>query len=225
MKKEDYKGLKIWTEVDWFLLFLILINFGVSLYFWSKLPQIVPTHWNIIGEVDGWGPKELNLFLLPVINLAVFFLMIFFPKIDPLRKNYQKFIREYTGLRALFVIFFTFLYSAILYSSFNPSSGVFRFVFPVGFGLFFIYIGSIMPHFKTNWFAGIRTPWTLSSEKSWRETHKLAGKLFIVAGSIAIIGSVFFSKFVFPAFIIAIVLASIMPIIYSYSVWKEGKGK
>ena len=215
------KEFKIWSDIDWFLFFLILITFAVSFYFWPKLPQKVPTHWNAIGQVDGWGPKEINLFLFPAINLVVLFLMVFIPRIDPLRKNYKDFSKEYTGLRALLVVFFTFLYSVAIYASFNVSSSIFGIVFPIGFGLFFIYIGTILPNFKKNWFAGIRTPWTLSSEKSWEKTHKLAGKLFIGAGSIAILGGVFFPIYILRVFVFVMILAGVVPVVYSYFIWKE----
>lgn len=88
-------------------------------------------------------------------------------------------------------------------------------IFPIGLGLLFFYIGVLCENAKRNWFIGIRTPWTLSSEVVWGKTHKFAGKLFKIAGAVALTG-VFFGRYAFLFILIPVALISVYTIIYSY---------
>lgn len=217
--------MKLWTKTDWMLLTLVISSFVISLLLAPKLPDIVPTHWGFSGEIDGWGSKWINLLLSPSIALLILLGMAFMPKIDPLFKSYKEFEKEYINLRSIFVIFFLFFHAVLLYNSFYPSVNLVPKAIPLGIGIFIGYIGYIMPKFKRNWFVGIKTAWTISSQKSWDATHNLGGKLFMLAGAIGIISTLFAPKFTFILFLTAILFAGIIPIIYSYYVWKEDKGK
>jgi len=59
-----------------------------------------------------------------------------------------------------------------------------------GLGILFYLLGVVLGKAKRNWFVGIKTPWTLSSDKVWDKTHVLGGKLFKIAGVIAFAGMV-----------------------------------
>lgn len=214
---------KSWNKVDIILFLMIAVIFGLSFYLWSKLPEIVPTHWNVQGVADGWGPKWLNLFLMPGIMLGMFLLFIYLPRLDPLKKNYEQFKQQYQALKAMIIIFFAFLYGIIVYSSFPDARFEPGRIFPIGFGLFFIFLGYFLPTIRRNWFIGIKTPWTISSQESWEKTHKLGGRLFMAAGLIAILSGIISAELGFIFFIGAIVLAAIIPSIYSYFVWKNDK--
>ena len=69
---------------------------------------------------------------------------------------------------------------------------------------------------------GIKTPWTLSDEDIWRKTHVFAGRLWFWV-SIAGLGLSFaltqMALFVF--FIVVIAAISLIPIIYSYSLYRK----
>ena len=67
-----------------------------------------------------------------------------------------------------------------------------KFIIPA-FAVLLFYIGILIKHAKRNWFIGIRTPWTLSSDKVWDKTHALGGKLFQVSAVITL-GGIFFDK-------------------------------
>jgi uncharacterized membrane protein len=96
-----------------------------------------------------------------------------------------------------------------------------RVMFPL-MGLLFAFIGNYMNHIKPNYFAGIRLPWTLSSDENWRRTHQLAGKLWFAGGVlIAIAGLVLSSSVAFPFFIAALVIMVLIPVIYSYRLFKQ----
>jgi uncharacterized membrane protein len=87
-------------------------------------------------------------------------------------------------------------------------------------GILFYYSGVLIENSKRNWFIGIKTPWTLSSEAVWNETHKIGGKLFKIAGIIAIFG-IFFLKYALFFILVPIILSSIYTIIYSYLQYKK----
>jgi uncharacterized membrane protein len=88
-------------------------------------------------------------------------------------------------------------------------------LFPVGIGLLFYYIGILMEKAERNWFIGIRTPWTLSSDRVWRKTNRLGGKLFRIAGIFSIVG-VFFQEFAVYFIIIPALFIAGFTIVYSY---------
>jgi len=87
-------------------------------------------------------------------------------------------------------------------------------------GLLFIYIGIYMKKIKSNWFVGIRTPWTLSNDIVWEKTHKFGGKIFVIIGGLFLISS-YLPFFIFKYIIYFIVLSILSIIIYSYYTYKQ----
>jgi len=83
------------------------------------------------------------------------------------------------------------------------------------FGVLFYYCGILTENAKRNWFIGIRTPWTLSNEKVWDKTHKIGGKLFKIAGAIALSG-IFFRTYTLFFVLVPALLAATYTVIYSY---------
>lgn len=210
---------KVWSTFDWLLLILVAFTFMISFYLSPQLPSLVPTHWDFQGQINGWGPKWVNLYLVPTISLAVLLLMSFIPLLDPLKKNYHDFSRQYQAFKALLVGMFIILYLIIIYASLNPDTNFFQFIFPVVFGLFFMGIGWLLPSLKPNWFIGIRSPWTISDPLVWEKTHDLGGKLFIGTGILTILTSLIDPKLSFKVFMILILVSAFGSIAYSFVVW------
>lgn len=161
--------------------FLLLIFLASAFYFYPSLPDSMASHWNAAGEVDGFmGKFDLHLLL---VGLTFFLILVFLaiPRIDPLKKNLQDFIRYYWGFVYLFQAYMLYVYLLIVFSNigspFNMTFGIMP-----GVAALFLYLGWIMPKMKRNWFIGIRTPWTLSSDKVWAETHRVGGKIFMLIG-------------------------------------------
>ena len=193
---------------------LALFSFILSIYFYPQMPEQMATHWNSQGEVNGYVSKLWGLFLMPLVitGIAVMFLII--PKIDPLKENMRKFRNYYDK----FIIFLTlFLVSAHLYALLWNAGTQIRsnVVFPIGLGLLFYYVGILMENAERNWFIGIKTPWTLSSDKVWKKTNKLGGKLFKIAGIIAIAGS-FFPEYTIFFVIVPVLSIAGFTVVYSY---------
>ncbi len=112
------------------------------------------------------------------------------PGIDPLKKNYDKFRRYYEGFILVFVVYLLVIQAHILFWSAGVQISP-NMTFPILFGMLFIYLGFLVEHAEQNWFVGIRTPWTHSSESVWKKTHVLGGELFKIAGLVCLLGALF----------------------------------
>ncbi|MFH1859045.1 MAG: SdpI family protein [Patescibacteria group bacterium] len=196
------------------ILGIILLSLIVSIYFYPQMPEKIASHWNIQGQVDGYMSKFLGLFLMPIILIGFALLFVAIPRIDPLKANIEKFRRYYEGfIILLFLFLLSIHFQVILWNiGIKISPNV---MFPIGLGLLFFYIGVLCENAKRNWFIGIRTPWTLSSEKVWEKTHKIGGKLFKIAGVIAFVG-VFFQSYALFFIFVPVILVAVYTIIYSY---------
>lgn len=200
---------------------IILVSFIISIYFYPHMPEKIASHWNAQGQVDGYMSKFWGLFLIPFVLVGLALLFIAIPRIDPLKANIEKFRKYYEGFIVLFLVFILCIqFWLILWNSgFKISSNV---IFPIGIGLLFFYTGILLENAKRNWFIGIRTPWTLSNEIVWEKTHKVGGKLFKVAGAIAIVG-VFFQGYAIFFVLVPVILVTVYTIIYSYVEYQKGE--
>jgi uncharacterized membrane protein len=193
---------------------IILLSFAISLYLYPQLPEKMVSHWNTKGEVDGYTSKFWGLFLMPIILIGFWLLFILIPRIDPLKENIEKFRKYFDGFILLITLFFIYLYSLTIFWNLGVRFDMGQFLTPA-LGLLFVYCGFLVENAKRNWFIGIRTPWTLSSDKVWEKTHKLGGKLFKIAGVITILG-LFFPKYAFSLVVFPVLLLAIYTIFYSY---------
>ncbi len=87
-------------------------------------------------------------------------------------------------------------------------------------GLFFIYAGIMMGKAKRNWFIGVRTPWTLSSDAVWDATHCLGAKLFIGSGLLAILGA-FFGPYAVWFVFVPLLGSALFLVVYSYVLYQR----
>jgi len=193
---------------------IIVVSFLIGAYFYPQMPDQLASHWNISGEVDGYISKFWGLFLMPIISLLMLLLFIAIPYIDPLKENIEKFRKYYDGFIVLIILFLFFIYLlTILWNlGWRFNMGV---ILSPALGILFFYCGILIENAKRNWFIGIRTPWTLSSDEVWDKTHKLGGKLFKISGIIAILG-IFFSEYLFFFILIPVILSVIYTTIFSY---------
>jgi len=198
---------------------LIILCFLVGILMYPNLPDKMPVHWNIKGEIDGWASKNFAVFFFPIIILAIYVLMLLMPLIDPLKENYQKFKETYFWFRAILVVLFSLLYFYTLLASRGLELDIKLFIVPA-FSIFFIFIGLFLPKIKKNYFVGIKTPWTFHSEVVWDKTHKFGGKLFIMAGILSFLGLPF-SQYSFWIFICSVLGATIGATVYSYIVFTK----
>jgi uncharacterized membrane protein len=200
---------------------LILIAAAVlaGVLLWNRLPDPMPSHWNAAGEIDGYMPKFWGVFLMPVITVVLLGLFLVIPHIDPLKANIAKFIGIFNMFIVAFVAYMLFVYGLTLAAALGYQFNMTYALLPI-VGLLFIGVGYMMGRAKRNFFIGIRTPWTLSSETVWDETHKLGAKLFMLAGAVTIV-SAFLGENGIWLLLAALFLAAFVPIVYSYILWRR----
>ena len=196
------------------IIILILISFGIGAYFSPQMPEKMASHWNTKGEVDGYMSKFWGLFLMPIILLGLFLLYVLIPKIDPLKENIAKFRKYFDGFIVLITLFLFYIYLLSIAWNLGKRFNMGQMMMPA-LGMLFYYCGILTENAKRNWFIGIKTPWTLSSERVWDKTHKIGGKLFKAAGLIAFLG-IFFPNYAFYFILVPALLVAFYTIIYSY---------
>jgi uncharacterized membrane protein len=199
---------------------LILAVILAGMFFWNRLPDQVASHWDANDNVNGTMSKFWGVMLVPLMMIGLTVLFLAIPSIDPLRAN----IREFLGLFNIFVVVFNVFMAYVhgLTLAWNLGYTGFRFgsaLIPA-MGLLFILLGLGIRKAKRNYFIGIRTPWTLSSDSVWEKTHQLGGWMFAGAGIVSLLGIVF-PKAAFILLMVPIAAAGIVPIVYSYYLWRH----
>jgi len=151
---------------------------------------------------------------MPVITLGMLVMFLIIPAVDPLKANIAQFREYFNSFIALIVAFMVYIYALTLiwnlgYTNFRMSTAMLP-----AMGLLFIFVGVMVGKAKRNYFIGIRTPWTLSSDTVWDETHRLGGKLFIASGILALLGA-FFPDYAFWFIMVPMIGTSLLTVIYS----------
>ena len=196
------------------MLGIIVLSFVIAFYFYPQMPAEMASHWNARGEVDGYLPRFWGLFLLPLFSIGLLLLFMVIPKIDPLKANIEKFRKIYDGFVTLIIAFMFYIYILTLLWNLGIEYGMNIGIIPA-IGVIFYASGILMENAKRNWFVGIRTPWTLSSERVWNKTHKIGGKLFKISGVIVFFGLFFIDYAIFFIIIPIFTLTGYL-IVYSF---------
>ena len=199
---------------------LVAGAFAASAILWPRLPSAMPLHWNLRGDVDGWGTRWQGALLLPTIALAVWLLLAQLPRIDPRRESYPKFRESYDLVVLASVLFLVALHGAVLASALGAPVPMSR-VMPIGVGLLLITIGNVLPRTRPNWWLGVRTPWTLSNDRVWARTHRVAGFLMVGAGVVVALSSALPATWGLAVLLCAVAFAALGSIAYSWVAWKE----
>lgn len=203
------------------VLALIALAVIVGAVLWDKLPDQMASHWNANDEVDGYMPKIWGVFLMPMVTLGMFGLFILLPNIDPLKANIEQF-RSIFNLFIVFIVTFMLYVHALTivwslgYQTFKMSAAMLPFL-----GVLFIFIGYLLRQAKRNFFIGIRTPWTLSSDSVWDKTHRLGSVLFMLSGVLSIVGSFLGGMTAFWMLFIPLIGSTLVLIVYSYILYRN----
>ncbi len=197
---------------------IILIALILGALVYDQMPDQVASHWNEKGEVDGYMGKFWGVFLMPVISIAMLALFLVIPNLDPLKENITEFRETYNLFIFFFMLFFGYVWALTIVWNFRPFN-MNSAILPAT-GLLFIFIGYMLGKAKRNWFIGIRTPWTLSSETVWDKTHQLGGKLFMASGVLAILG-IFFGEYAIWFTLVPLLGSTVYLLVYSYLLYKK----
>ncbi len=196
----------------------------ISAWAWGQLPDDaqMPIHWGIDGQADGFAPKGIALALLPLTGLLLLGLFAVLPSIEPRRTNFERSMKLYSvvwiGVMALLVA----IHVAMIAVALGNDLPMDRLVVG-GVGLMFVAIGNFLPKTRSTFLMGIRTPWTLTSERSWAKTHRLGGFGFVALGLLMIgMGIIEATGVALAAVVIAAVVVLIPGlVIVSYLAWRD----
>jgi uncharacterized membrane protein len=161
---------------------VLLVGNGLySLVVGRNLPDRVPTHWGLNGKPDAWGSPVFGLWFGPAIVGFLMLLTWVLPKISPRQFDIQRFSRTYGALMFILSLMMTAMHVLILHASAHETVDIGRAILIV-LGLFFALFGNMMGKVRRNFYMGVRTPWTLASERVWDTTHRHAGVLWFFGG-------------------------------------------
>jgi uncharacterized membrane protein len=214
---------------EWLQLLILTAPFCAAALLWDKLPDRMPFHWNIRGEIDGYAGKTIGALLLPVINVVVFALLAFLPRLDPKCRSYDA--ETKASIAGVFKVcrlaassFLSALTIAILLVSLQFHFDLTRFAVG-GAGLLTAVMGNSMTKLRPNWFGGFRTPWSLKSRTVWMKTHRLGGRLMVGCGLGMFVESLFLPAWLclLAGGVPMIILVGIVPVVYSYFSYRAEK--
>ena len=195
---------------------LTLLPILAGIYLWNTLPEQVPSHWDVNGEIDGWSSKPFFVFGLPCIMLAFQWLCVLGTAADPKKANHSGKVMQ---LVLWIIPVLSIILSAMTYMVVLGHTVRVEVIMPLIIGLVFTIIGNYLPKCKQSYTVGIKIPWTLHSEENWNRTHRFAGRLWLVCG-LGIMLTAFIGGFwVFLPIVLVMVLA---PMVYSYVLHRKG---
>ena len=198
---------------------ILILTFAVAIVVYPYLPDRLASHWGFSGEVNGYLPKIWGLFIVPVISAALTLLFLAIPRIDPLRENIAKFMDAYEQFVIIILAFLLYVSLLTILWNLGIRFSITQLLSPA-MGALFYACGILIGKAKRNWFIGIRTPWTLSSDRVWDRTHAIGGKLFKIAGILAFIGIVL-PGIAFILMLGPILLITVYLVVYSYLEYRK----
>lgn len=180
----------------------------------------VPSHWNAAGEIDGYSPAWFAFLLIPAITAGIVGLLALIPRIEPRRENLRRSAGAYRTAGNAVILLMTMVQAGIVLAGTGrdvPMASLMGF----GIGALFIVLGNVMTTVRSNFMFGVRTPWTLSSDRAWDRTHRFVGRVFVVGGlalmAVSLLGE---PVAVFGVMLGFIGIAVVGGYVYSYRVWK-----
>jgi uncharacterized membrane protein len=203
----------------WLPAVLILATLAFSIAVYRRLPEQMVIHWNASGEPDGYGSRAFGAFLLPAVLVGLWGLLVALPKVDPRSANIEKFRDTYDIFVIAVVALLSVLHVGVVGSALGWPIPVGRLA-PVSIGGLFLFLGTLLPRFRSNFFFGIRTPWTLTSETVWTRTHRVGGYAVALMGILLIVAGIMGTPRWFIGAIVGSMALAIGLLVYSYVIWR-----
>jgi uncharacterized membrane protein len=198
---------------------LIAAALVFSLAVYSRLPERMVTHWDVRGEPNGWSSRAVGAFAIPAMSLFIWLLLRAVPYIDPRRANIEKFRETFETLVIAIVAMMALLHVAVIGAALGWPVSISR-IAPLAVGALLIILGNLLPRFRSNFFMGIRTPWTLSSESVWNRTHRVGGYLLVIAGLVMVVSAFVQSEVFYYVALASVFAAALGTVVYSYVLWR-----
>ncbi len=201
-------------------IFLIAFAITISVSLYDRLPDPMASHWNAANQVDGYMSRFWGAYLMPVVAAAMLLLFLVIPGIDPLKTNIAQFREYFNAFIVLIIVFLVYMHILSIlwnlgYDQFNIGAAMLP-----AMGLLFVFTGIMLRKAKRNFFIGIRTPWTLSSDRVWDETHRLGAILFILSGILSLLGA-FFAEHAIWFVLVPVLGSTLFLLVYSYVLYQR----
>jgi uncharacterized membrane protein len=204
----------------WIPLLIVVAAFIASAVVFPKLPETMPTHFDMSGQPNGWSSRLVGAWVVPLFLVFMWGLVRVLPAIDPRGSNYAKFGGAFEGIIISVMLFMFGMHIIILRAALGYPVAIER-VVPVGVGVLLIVIGNLLPRARPNWFVGIRTPWTLSSDRVWEKTHRVGGQVFVAGGILIVFAGFAVQQWAHVVLITVVLVCTATVLIYSYVEWKR----
>ena len=200
---------------------VILAMFALSLYAWMQVPEgsRLPVHWGASGRPDRYGSKFEALMLIPIMAVLLTILFAIIPAIEPRQKHMQQSRRSYLVIWALVLGILAVVHGLLVLTALGSRFNISIVIF-IMLGLMFLIMGYFLERMESNFFMGIRTPWTLSSEISWKKTHHLGSRLFMVLGAVILVLAWLPGPWVVWVIVGGALGEALVLSVYSYWVWR-----
>ncbi len=213
------------NKIEIVILVTLILSLIHTIVLYPTLPNVIPTHWGLSGEIDGWGHKSM-VFVFQLISWGIYISMYIIPKIDPKKENYKRFASSYVTIKLIIILLFVCLIEVSMMAAVNPESINMNKIVTIGISVIFIVIGNYFPKCKQNYTFGIKTPWTLNNEQVWNDTHRFSGLLWLISGIIMLFVSLFIpEKYAVIAVLIITIIVAFAGIVYSYFSYKKYTNK
>ena len=182
----------------------------------------IPTHWNIKGQIDGYGSKHWAVFLMPVFMVALLVFFYFLPALSPKHFEVDAFRPTYLYIMVVLTALFAYLHLLTLYAVWKSVAQHEQFDLgrPLVAGIFLMYalMGNVLGKVRKNFYIGVRVPWTLASDRVWNDTHRVAAWIMVSAGLLGFIMTLAGVPFLYS--IALFIVSAFVPIIYSFVHYK-----
>ena len=199
----------------------IIATLVVAAILYPSLPEMIPTHWNAQGEIDGYMKKPGGVLMMPAMALTTFIIMKIIPVISPKGFRTDKF-SDVIGVLQVTLVGFMSIVAILVLLEAHGLNVLINEVIIAGVGLLFVVIGNYLGKVRKNFFIGIRTPWTLASDEVWNRTHRMGGKLFMLSGVIIWLGALLRLPLTWTVGVaVGLVL---IPVVYSYFLYRQIEG-
>lgn len=209
-----------WWRREWPSWVVLGGMFVAAALAWLRVPERMPVHWGIDGLPDRYGGRVEGLLGLPIVALALYIGLRVLPRIDPRRANYAQFAGPYAIIRLATLSVLAAIHGATIAIALGYPLDMMR-LLPLAIGALFVVLGGVMGKLRQSWFVGIRTPWTLTSARSWGKTHRLGGWVFIGAGLLFAVAGLLGSPALLLIGLGGLSLALVGLLVYSYLVWRK----
>jgi uncharacterized membrane protein len=196
---------------------------GLSAWAWQFVPDAgqFPVQWGLNGEPHRFGSKLEVLLVMPVVAAFVTALLWYLPHIDPRRANIEASAKFWNVVAVAVVALLAYLHGLFVLSAMGRTFVMIDYLLPA-LALMMIVLGNYLGKTRSNWFGGVRTPWSMSSEYSWEHTHRWAGRLFVISGLAALVTWPLTNATTAMTVLTAsIVLTAVVAVALSYVFWRN----